>query len=295
MWTTATKTSTSSTDEARPARKRRPTAVSQILRRLDRDRRGVPDHWDATTVREEHFRIMVASDRITRERAYRLAFEVYRDADYAPEAEEGLCIHDYDARPDTFTLLVEDESGRDVATVTLVFDLLDDLPCDEIYHDELTALRESGSRLVEVTRLAIAPEYRNSRTLLLTVFNFIYIFARRVRNFTDFVIEVNPRHVRYYQRLLLFEVAGPERPCPRVKGAPAVLLRMQMASIAEKLDDCLSTESKKRTPWQHALVACSTAAQRDEERRIARFLTVRHEPMTSEDQDYFHLNVRACS
>ena len=44
----------------------------------------------------------------------------------------------------------------------------------------------------------------------------------------DFVIEVNPRHVNYYRRLLCFEVLGQERPCPRVQGAPAVLLRVDL-------------------------------------------------------------------
>jgi len=82
---------------------------------------------------------------------------------------------------------------------------------------------------VEVTRLAIAPEHTRSKLLLVRLFNFIYIFARKVNGYDDFLVEVNPRHVAYYRRLLLFEVLGPERPCPRVLGAPAVLLRVELA------------------------------------------------------------------
>ena len=49
-------------------------------------------------------------------------------------------------------------------------------------------------------------------------------FGLDPHSFDYVVIEVNPRHVRYYERMLGFEVIGPERMNPRVE-APAVLLR----------------------------------------------------------------------
>ena len=55
-----------------------------------------------------------------------------------------------------------------------------------------------------------------------------------VHELADVFIEVNPRHVSFYRRALCFTVAGPERICPRV-GAPAVLLRMSVADLTEKI------------------------------------------------------------
>ena len=52
-------------------------------------------------------------------------------------------------------------------------------------------------------------------------------------NFTgsDAVIEVNPRHARYYQQRLGFEKIGNLRQCPRVN-APAVLLHQELDGIS---------------------------------------------------------------
>ena len=46
---------------------------------------------------------------------------------------------------------------------------------------------------------------------------------------TDVVIEVNPRHVRYYQRAFGFRAFGAERRCERV-GAPARLLHLNLVA-----------------------------------------------------------------
>jgi len=64
--------------------------------------------------------------------------------------------------------------------------------------------------------------------VLAAIFHIAYIHARRLRQSTDLLIEVNPRHVKFYQALLGFTVVGEERMDPRV-GAPAVLLRLDLA------------------------------------------------------------------
>ena len=89
---------------------------------------------------------------------------------------------------------------------------------------------------MEVTRLAIGEKYQRSRTLLVRLFNFIYVFARRIKGFDDFVIEVNPRHVNYYRRLLIFEQAAAASVPAREKrarcSAPAGSLRSGARSSA---------------------------------------------------------------
>lgn len=54
--------------------------------------------------------------------------------------------------------------------------------------------------------------------------------------FTDFVIEVNPRHELFYKRMLGFNRIGEERMCPRV-GAPAILLHLSLDYIDRKITE----------------------------------------------------------
>src|SRR5260221_11060925 len=94
--------------EAHP--ERRPSAVSQALRAVAAD----VDTWDETEHAGEkaQFRIRVAADKATRERAYGLAYRVYRERGYVPANESGRVIAPYDARPETLTVLVEDLLGN---------------------------------------------------------------------------------------------------------------------------------------------------------------------------------------
>jgi hypothetical protein len=52
---------------------------------------------------------------------------------------------------------------------------------------------------------------------------------------TDVVIEVNPRHVAFYKRMLGFKEFGPERLCSRVN-APAVLLRLELEYVDQQIE-----------------------------------------------------------
>jgi hypothetical protein len=57
-----------------------------------------------------------------------------------------------------------------------------------------------------------------------------------VRGCTNVVIEVNPRHVAYYRRVLFFRPLGPERHLDRV-GAPAVAMVLELATLMNALDE----------------------------------------------------------
>ena len=74
-----------------------------------------------------------------------------------------------------------------------------------------------------------------SRRLLATLFQLAYVFAHRIHGATDVVIEVNPRHVIFYKRMLGFVQICEERMCPRVKTS-AVLLRLSMAYASAQIE-----------------------------------------------------------
>ena len=66
-----------------------------------------------------------------------------------------------------------------------------------------------------------------SRSVLAAIFHIAYIYAYRIRDCSDLVIEVNPRHVRFYEAMLGFTRYGEQRLDPRVN-APAVLMRLDL-------------------------------------------------------------------
>lgn len=237
------------------------------------------------------FRVAVANTKALRQRAYVLAYEVYRESGYAKDLHEGRLVTPHDADADTLTLLAEDAHGRAAGTMTLYFDGPRGLPCDAIFRGELDALRATGRRPVEVARLAIAPEHRQAQLLLRRLINLNFIYAKRVKGFDDFVIEVNPRHVAFYRRFLKFEQLGPERPCPRVEGAPAVLLRLDLDVYAKAL---AARESGALAPDLARTLYAKFLPQADEPRAAA-FLARQQRAMTRAEVRAFGLAVPPAS
>ena len=126
------------------------------------------------------------------------------------------------------------DEGRLAGTVSLRLDSEYGLAADELYHGETGALREQGRRICEFTRLAVE-RTRVPYPVLAALFHTVFLFAQKLRGFDYALIEVNPRHVGYYQRALGFHVIGGRRHNARVN-APAVLMGVPFADIATRLE-----------------------------------------------------------
>lgn len=127
------------------------------------------------------------------------------------------------------------EGDLTIGTLTVALDGPQGLPADDAFAAELAALRAEGRRLCEFTRLAIDPVY-GSKRVLAALFHVGYITAHRLRDHDTLLLEVNPRHVRYYERMLGCRVIGEPR---RHRGvdAPAVLLTADFAYIRAQIGD----------------------------------------------------------
>ena len=135
---------------------------------------------------------------------------------------------------DPYRLTLVANTGDKVAgTITLGLDSPSGLAMDKLYKAEVEPLRRQGRRIVELTKLAV-DETLGSKEVLAALFHIAFIYAFHIHQYTDFVIEVNPRHVGFYKRMLGFEQIGEERMCPRVS-APAVLLRLDFAYIEREI------------------------------------------------------------
>lgn len=148
-------------------------------------------------------------------------------------AWRGYRAHELTDDPNRITLTATDK-GEVVGTLSIGIDSPAGLMADQVYREELDARRARGARLCEVTRLAFAPSVR-SKVSLANLFHLAVIYARDLHGCTDAVIEVNPRHRRFYQSMLGFQQLGGMKINARVN-APSYLLHIDLAFVTAQIE-----------------------------------------------------------
>jgi hypothetical protein len=121
-----------------------------------------------------------------------------------------------------------------VATITAGIDCADGLFVEALYPDYVAKLRPSVGRLCEFTKFAVDESVR-SQALLGAIFHVACMYVLEVHRCTDALIEVNPRHVRFYEQMLGFTRAAEERIDESVR-APAVLMRLDLRHCAREIE-----------------------------------------------------------
>lgn len=127
---------------------------------------------------------------------------------------------------------VATKGAQTIGTITLGLDGPAGLLAENTHAAAIRDIRASGCQVCELTRLALA-ERVDSRTVLAALFSLAYAVGT-ARGVTDVVIEVNPRHVSFYTRVLGFAVAAGAKLCERVR-APSVLLRLRVEDLEQRL------------------------------------------------------------
>lgn len=176
--------------------------------------------------------IKIADTRDELEQAFSLVYREYVRSDYIENPNGSrICLSIYHVLPETAVFIFK--LDRVISTLTQIFDSeLFGLPMDDLYQEELNALRDANRKLVEISALASAREAR-WQNVFMYLFRAMYWYAIH-KNVNDMCIMVNPKHVEFYKTILLFEELGPEKYYPKV-GAPAVALRLDLDDIRSKL------------------------------------------------------------
>lgn len=138
--------------------------------------------------------------------------------------------------------------GIPIGTLTVRLDHLEGLLADASYPAEIQRLRNEGRRLCEMVRFAVEGTIHCTH-LLAALFHVAFIFAHRLNQCSDLLIEVNPRHAPFYCRLLHFQPFGQERINPRVN-ARAVLLRLDLEYAGQQIQ---RLGGKRGSPPQRSL------------------------------------------
>lgn len=148
-------------------------------------------------------------------------------------ASRGYQANGFEKTPERITLMAFQED-KVIGTLTLGLDSSHPLLVEELYKPEIASLRAEGRKVCELTKLAI-DQTQSAKRVLASLFHIAYIYGRVMQGHTDVVIEVNPRHVAFYKRMLGFKEFGPERLCRRVN-APAVLLRLELDYVDQQIE-----------------------------------------------------------
>ncbi|MDB5820731.1 MAG: long-chain N-acyl amino acid synthase [Rhizobacter sp.] len=134
--------------------------------------------------------------------------------------------------PNKITLVATDQDTT-IGTISVGYDSASGLLVDDLFIEETNALRAAGLKVCEFTKLAL-DDVSNSRRVLASLFHISYIYSHLLIGCDRVVIEVNPRHVGYYRRMLGFQVLGPQRLNKRVN-APAVLLSLDLEHARDQI------------------------------------------------------------
>ena len=164
------------------------------------------------------FRFRVCETAADATRAIEVRRRVYRDASgYTVPVPD-----DVDAR--SWLLIAEDvESGRAVGTVRITPRSAGAIECEEYMH---LPTRLATPRTIEITRLAILPEYRKTSTLIPAVsfglFRLTYEFAMQVGAQAEVVCSKPERAMSYV--LMGFQPTGRSASYTKLNGARHDLL-----------------------------------------------------------------------
>jgi hypothetical protein len=132
----------------------------------------------------------------------------------------------------TFTAEIENEV---VGTITLGVDSRKGLSIDKTFPSQINQIRSApNARVCELIKFAFDPRIQ-SKEVMAALFHVVFIYGQRTYNCTDLVIEVNPRHVRFYESMLGFEQVGALRTNEAVD-APAQLMRLSVSAIRSQID-----------------------------------------------------------
>lgn len=124
--------------------------------------------------------------------------------------------------------------GVAVGTLSYANDSNAGLAADTLFQDEIDKYRQvPGARVSELLRFAFDTAIPSKR-LLASLVHVIFLHNRCHNPCTDIFIEVNPRHVRFYEAMIGFRAIGVARKSDSV-GAPSQLMHLRNAEMADRI------------------------------------------------------------
>ena len=148
------------------------------------------------------------------------------------ESLDGPTLPGAELDPFLFSFLAHHE-GRLAGSMSVRIDSPRGLAADELYRDELDALRGENQKLVELVQVSVD---MNSvpRRVLAGLFHTAYLFAGTVHAADYCLLVASARHADFFYGSLGFDYVGDER-LNRRAGVPMALLAAHLPTVLEAL------------------------------------------------------------
>lgn len=183
--------------------------------------------------------IKVAENIDEYSKSFNILYQEYRKVGYTPDHPKEMLYNKWSLLPNTSIFIFK--SYNDViSSVSLIKDIEPfGLPLDEVAKKNVDILRNQNRRVAEAGALATTSTRRWSN-LMIWLFRAIYYYST-MADFDDVVLVINPKHVRFYTQIMLFEPFGETAHYEKV-GAPAVPMRVDLRTYADKLKKAYPAE-----------------------------------------------------
>ncbi len=177
------------------------------------------------------FKVADSTEEI--EQACQILYDAYTEAGFMIKDGSGSRFTVYHVLPSAYTLVAK--KGDDViATVTLILRSADPLPIEHLF--SIDHYLGHDRRVAEVSALTVHADYRRAEgDLVLWLMKYLKDFSRKVLGLTDLVLTCNPKHIAFYNAILLFENISEEvaESYDFVDGAPACGARLNLSTRRE--------------------------------------------------------------
>lgn len=177
---------------------------------------------DCDPAPDDRLQLKIADSREELEDCFSLLHDAYVASGFMQPDPSGMRVTIYHALPTTTTLCAKWD-GEVVGTISLIRESAFGFPLQKIF--DLSAVRQKGGNLAEVSALAVHPKFRKTGgAILFPLMKFMYEYATEYFDTRHLLIAVNPNRIEMYESLLFFErlTANVVENYDFANGAPAV-------------------------------------------------------------------------
>ncbi len=168
------------------------------------------------------------------EQAFKIVYRTYRESKYIPSNDDKMYYNHFCLLP-TSNVFIFKEYKTVVSTLSSFADTKEfGLPMDSLYKSELDQLRKKGRRIVEMGMLATPKEKRMENLVIYLVK--VAINYARMTHFDHICAMINPKHLRFYTDVLMFDKYGEEKWYDAVN-APAIAVGADMRVYMDKIKE----------------------------------------------------------
>ena len=173
------------------------------------------------------FQVEIATSQADLQSAYTLLHDSYVGIRIIDPQPSGMRCNLFTFLPTT-TVVVVKLKGRVIGTVSLIKDSNSGLPSDREFPNENNALRRQGKSLVEISALAVAPDYRGRHAITFLLIAFLYTHCRESFACDNMLAAVHPKSETFYKALMGFVKNGKPLDYSTLKGAAAIHISMDL-------------------------------------------------------------------